>query len=396
MAINDAGTFDPSRRIRAALGEEYTNNLEGEAIARLSAAMASNAIRKTKDYTEEEDKDMRIKEIVGKIVHTNPVKPTEPAKDPVGLEGTTGEDRSAIRSSAYGVACNNLNNILAPVSAKNYFIKNTTGIDLTGDKKSMVSDVVKFALKNTSKIIVNDAMETSLKFGNKNGILACSAIASGANMFGQMFFSLNEEKINDMFDPNVITSAEANLIRSTIRKEKFKFAVQHTVATVVVPTAIKAVINKVADEKINNSKILTAATSFGVLSGVGEIGLKIARKISEKKQLKNLKEELAKSYDFTEVDPIEGYGTIAKVAPNHLINSSICDTVMGATIGSLAGNNCVTKTHEYHEFEIPVEPVVEKKEGATVYDSNALVDSVKKQRAANKAETEASSEKKSA
>ena len=381
MAINDTRTFDPSRRIRAALGEEYTNNLEGEAIARLSAAMASNAIRKTKDYTEEEDNDMRIKEIVGKIVHTNPVKPVEPAKDPVGLEGTTGSDRSAIRVAAYDSACKELDTMLTNDPFKNKIVKACTGIDLSGDKKSKVSEAVKFALKNTSKIVVNNAMETSLKYGNKNGIIACSAIAAGTNMFGQMFFSTNDAKINSMFDPNVITSAEADLIRSTIRKEKFKFAAQHTVATVVAPAAVKLLINKVAEEKISNNKILSVATSFGVLSGIGELGLKAVRKISEKKQLKKLKEELAKSYEFAEVDPIAGYGTIAKVATNHMINSTICDTALGATIGSVIGNGCVTKTFEYHEFEIPEEAIIEKKEDVTVYDGNALVDSVNKKSA---------------
>ena len=359
MAINDASTFDPSRRIRAALGEEYTNNLEGEAIARLSAAMASNAIRKTGDYAEEEDNEMHIKEIVSKITHTNP-KPTEPAKDPIGLEGKDPSDRSAIRLSAYTTSCDSLESFTTKDPFGRGLVKSFTGINLSSDKKTKTSDVVKFALKNTSKFVVNNAMETSLKYGNTKGILACSAISVGVNLVESMFFSVNENTINELFDPNIITSAEANLIRNTIRKEKVMYAIQNSAATVIAPAAIKFGINHFFGEKIENNKLLSAVTSFGVLSEVGNVGLKLTRKAIEKKQLKNLREELNKTYDFAETDPIGGYSTIAKVATNHSINGTVCDTIPGGVLGSIVGNNSVKKFFEVQEIELPVEKAIKE------------------------------------
>lgn len=366
MAINDTSTFDPSRRIRAALGEEFSNNLESEAIARLSAAMASNAIRKPVDenYTEEDEHEMHIRNIASKIVHTNPINKNEEAKDPVGLEGKSETDRVSIRTEAYKKSCDAFTAIIENKSKISTIKRATTGFSPNVSTKSNVLNLV---AQSATKYVVNNCMEAALTVNDNGALAACSVIAAGANVFGQYFFSANNEELNNMFDPNVITSAEANIIRSTIRNEKLKYAVQHTAATLIVPAAIKYGINHIAGEAIKNNTTLKVATSFGVLSEIGNVGLKVTRKIIEKKELKKVKEELAKVYDFTNLDPIGGYGTLAKAATIHNINSNLFGHVGGAIVGSLNGYKSVGDLKEDIKGpEIPVQveekPVVKVEE----------------------------------
>lgn len=338
MAINDGNSFDPSKRIRAALGEEYSNNLEGEAIARLSAAMASNGMRKTTDYTEEEDNDMsfdKIKNIVKNIVHTNPAQ--EQNVDPVGLNGQVGEERIAIRKEACEKTKTKFNEIISKKSFGQNLVIATTGVNFKNPKKEIASDVAVTIAKNVEKMVQNDMMEAAFRYGNNKGIISCAAFNTVMN-FGVQTITSNDSRVNNMFDQNVITSAEAQMIRKTIKTERIKYAAQHTVATVIIPSIIKFGIDKLAGDKIRNNKVLSTVTSYGVLSEIGNVSLKLVRRAAEKKAISKFNNT---DVTINENDPIEAYTTMAKIATNRTINESICESAGGALIGSIVGFNAV-------------------------------------------------------
>lgn len=342
MAINDGNTFDPSRRIRAALGEEFSNNLEGEAIARLSAAMASNGMRKTTDYTEEEDNEMafdKIKNIAKNIVHTNPAP--DQNVDPVGLNGQVGEERVAIRKEACEEAKVKFDQIISKKSF-GQSVMTSFGINTKVEKKDIPSEIAVFCAKNATKLVQNDFIETAFRYGNNKRIVSCAAFGTVMNFGAQMILS-GDSRVEGMFNQNVITSAEAQMIKKAIKKERVKYAAQHTAATVVIPSLIKFGIDKIAGDKIRDNKILSAATSYCVLSEIGNISLKLARRAAEKKAIANFNNT---AVTITENDPIDAYKTMAKIATNCAINETICDSIGGALMGSTIAFGSVKYVNE--------------------------------------------------
>jgi hypothetical protein len=348
MAINDGG-YDPSRRIRATLGEEFSSNLENEAIARLSSAMASNGIRSKTSYDEMEDASMnidRIREITKNIKHTNPITNPIHVNEPLDLSGKTANERVIIRKNAFTNSCANVSTFTAKKKVVKTALTSVTGVSIGESKKVMTSSLAAFGLDNVMKAVQNDTMESSLRYGNIKAI----GITSAANVIGNFLYqgisSGNLAKVSEMFDTNVITSAEAQMISKVIRNEKLKFAAQHTAATVILPTLLKAGIDKLGGEKIKNSPILSAVTSFGTLSEIGNIGLKIVRKINEKKLINKNPSDQDVLVD--EASAIEQYKYLARVAINHSINETITSTIPGSILGSYIGYKAVT-------FEYPEE-----------------------------------------
>ena len=71
MAINDNGNgknkFDPSKKVREVLGNDFVDSTENEALERLSQA-SKTAVRNNTVYNE--DMGMSPKDILGKIQHS--------------------------------------------------------------------------------------------------------------------------------------------------------------------------------------------------------------------------------------------------------------------------------------------------------------------------------------
>lgn len=347
MSVNTSkegkNIFDPSKRIRAAVGEEYAANIESEAIERLSQAMASNGIRRRDDYIEEkeeENSDMtRIRDLVkNHCTHTNGIKST--AEE---ASYTSPEERTSIRTEAFNESQKALNKMLE----KKPFIENavrfTTGFGIKDSKEENINKLITNSVKNASAFVINDAIDTTFKLGNmKNAGIAVS-VSAGLDFVTNMLCSGNSKRINKMFDPNVITATEAANINKIINKEKIKYGLEHTVASVVAPSLVKMGLNAALGDTAKNNKIVEYATSFGVLSEIGKTSLYGIRKAIEKKAIAKASEN---AYVISADDEvaIKGYNDIAKLAVNHIINESIADTLVGSIAGTYIGiSSVVTK-----------------------------------------------------
>ena len=111
MAINENNegriVFDPSKRIRAALGEEFSTDLQADATRRLAAAMASASVIRSPGELEidpQEENMKRLRNIHSTITHTNPIKPNPVQTEaPVvnHMETMEPEERAKTRSVAF-------------------------------------------------------------------------------------------------------------------------------------------------------------------------------------------------------------------------------------------------------------------------------------------------------
>lgn len=344
-SINGKNVFDPSRRIKAALGEEYAENVKQEAIERLSQAMASSGIRKRDEYieeNEEENNDMRLRDLVRKnTTHTNPSEQTI-AKD----KAYNADETLKLRQEGIVKSQKMLNNMLCGKSTVNKVVKMTTGYGTDCNKSENIRQAINSSVRNISTWIVNDAVETTMRLNNSKYIGLATAIGAGVDFIANAGWAGNTTRVKNLFDPNVITQSEINDVNKTISKEKVKYGLQHAAAAVVAPAAIKYGINKIVGKKFENNKLYNIATSFGVISEVGKVSLNLIRRSAEKKDIAAAG---PKQYDISsEVNvPIKAYKDIAKIAINHTINECVDDTIIGGAFGSITGfKSVVFKTPE--------------------------------------------------
>lgn len=355
MSINTSldgkSIFDPSKRIKAAVGEDYAANVESEAIERLSQAMASNGIRKRDDYIEEkeeENNDMRLRDLVkNHCTHTNGVKSTVEEST-----YTSPEERTSIRTEAFTESQKKLNDLLKKKPFVENAVRFTTGFGIKDSKDENMNKFITNGIKNVSSFIINDSIDTTFKLGNMKNTGIAISMSAGLDFVTNYICSGNSKRIGKMFDSNVITATEAANINKAITNEKLKYALEHTAAAVVVPSLVKMGVNAIVPEKAKDNKIVEYATSFGVLSEIGKASLYGIRKMIEKKAIANASEN---KYTVSSDDDvaIKGYNDIAKLAINHIINESFADTLVGSATGTYIGiSSVVTKT--------PVESVTSK------------------------------------
>ena len=329
--------FDPSRRIRAALGEEYAENVNSEAIERLSQAIASNGIRKRDDYieeTREEENDMRLRDIIkNRTTHTRTCEDTV-------INEKNPEKIVKARQEAIIASQEKLNSM---IYEKKSFIENavrfTTGLGVKDSSDKNIAQVVSSAFRNVSAMATNDAMETTFRLKNDKYLGISLGVTSVVDFGCNALFSGNKTRVNALFDTNALTSEEVSNINKTIAKERIKYGAQHTLASVVLPSALKYGIDKATDGKIDN-KIFDAVTSFGVLSEIGKVSLNLIRRANEKKMIaKAGADKYTVSSDKSV--PVKGYNDVAKIAINHIINETIDDTIGSSFAGSLIGYKSV-------------------------------------------------------
>jgi hypothetical protein len=337
--INGRTVFDPSKRIKAALGEEYAENVKQEAIERLSQAMASNGIRKRDEYIEEnaeENNDMRLRDILRKnTTHTNPSQQTIEA-----MASTNPDEILKIRQNTVVESQNALNAMIYNNSNVNKVIKSVTGFGTDCNKSENARQLINSSLRNISAWVVNDAMETTFRLNNSKYIGISTVIGASVDFCANAGWAGNTTRVKNLFDPKCITQAELNDINKTISKEKIKYGLEHAAASVVIPSAVKFGLNKIVGKKFENNKIFNVATSFGLLSEIGKVSLNLIRRSTEKKAIQNA---ASKSYNISsEYDvPVKAYSDVAKIAINHTINECMDDTLIASTFGSIVGFNSV-------------------------------------------------------
>ena len=375
MAINENNegrmVFDPSKRIRVALGEEFTTDLQADATRRLAAAMASASVIRSPGELEidpQEENMKRLRDIHSKITHTNPIKPNPVQNEvPVNhMETMEPEERAKTRSVAFMDSERECSKLIEKKSFVENVVRKTTGFGIHDSATENVAHAIALGLKNFASCASADAIETTFRMKNDKNVGIAVGVSAGVDAIVTSWTAGNGARISKIFDPDVITSTEAQNISKTIAKEKVKYGIQHAVAAVVAPAVVKYGINKCVGDKIENNKVAQVLTSFGALSEVGKVTLNLVRRAKEAKASK----EAAENVSITDSldTPVTEYNNIAKHAINRIINESVDDTVFGTVLGSIIGyksveyvsdpvqNTTANKISEYmNSVEKPVE-----------------------------------------
>ena len=405
MAINENSegriVFDPSKRIRAALGEEFSTDLQADATRRLAAAMASASVIRSPGELEidpQEENMKRLRDIHSTITHTNPIKPNPVQNEvPVNhMETMEPEERAKTRSVAFMESERECSKLIEKKSFAENVVRKTTGFGIHDSATENVAHAIALGLKNFASCASADAIETTFRMKNDKNVGIAVGVSAGVDAIVTSWTAGNGARISKIFDPDVITSTEAQNISKTIAKEKVKYGIQHAVASVIAPAAVKYGLEKCVGDKIENNKVAQILTSFGALSEVGKVTLNLVRRASEAKASKAAAENVSITDSLD--TPVSEYNNIAKHAINRIINETVDDTVFGTVLGSIIGyksveyvsdpvqNTTANKISEYmNSVEKAAEPKVKPVEEPKVKAEEPKVKSV-----------EASSTKKSA
>lgn len=330
MAINDgSGTvLDPSKRIRAALGEEFVNNTEADALNRIiSQANLSSGVKSNAKPGGPVRNEYDVSEYTSKIVHSNGPIPT-------------GKKPNVMTQSSRNEALTKAVKKLQSFDSRNDSGINKVLIKTTGFNKNLSrAENLLNATSLISNIITGSAIQTlsdeylKKNYNTKNVVgtgVACSVID-----FAETYlFNSNKDTVEGLFDPNSITSAEADIINKEIRNEKLKHAAEHTAFGYIAPFVASNILNKVLPEKAKSNKIVNVSTSFGVLSSVSKL---ILQNIRNYKDLKEIDSINGVSFAITEGQPCEAWGVIAKMATKRSINDKVDSSIYGS-LGSLTVN----------------------------------------------------------
>ncbi len=341
MAINGSGNghdYDPSKRIRASLGDEFVSNVEAESTERLAQAMASSAIKNNGREYVEEGNDVSLKEIFKKTTHTTEAgeKLQEQANKKYENAPSSNLD---VRLSDVKLTEKRLTELISKKSLPETLIRSASGFGIKDNAKQNLTHAANFTIKNISAFIEADLVEpivSGFNANNKDRVKAVSA-AVGVSAAFDFVSSLctNNQRINSIFDQNSISASELKLIKSAIQKEKIKYAAEHTAASVIIPSLAKIGLTKViGQDKINSNNILKVATSYGTLSTVGKLALSGIRKVSEKKQIAKINSQ---QYSVANNAPTSYYAELAKVSTNHVLNEGLDNTLIGTVFGTVAG-----------------------------------------------------------
>ena len=343
MAINGSDNdnghvFDPSKRICAALGDEFVSNVEAESTERLAQAMASTAIKNNgREY--EEDNDVSIKDLIKKTKHTT--EAGEKLQEQINKNVDNEPKASSLNSrlSEVQLAEQRLTEMISKKPVAERIVRETCGFGIRDNSKQNVTHGVNFAIKNVSSFIEADVIEPIISGFDPKNEDRTKAVGAAIGVSAALDFAsslcTNNQRINSIFDQNTISGSESKIIKSAIQKEKFKYATEHTVAGVILPSVAKLGLTKlIGQDKINENKLLKAATSYGVLSTVGKVALSGIRRVSEKKQIAKINSQ---QYSVVENSPTEHYAQLAKISAMHVLNEGLDNTLIGTTLGSVAG-----------------------------------------------------------
>lgn len=350
MAINDKNggghTFDPSKRIRATLGNDFVNSVETEALDRLAEAMATTATKTTNSQTNiEETQEMGIREMFGKITHTSPRAEELKRANADKVEAKAQEfDRiDAERAEAAKEANATESNIeteeisIPKPSKVETLVRATTGIGLKDTKRQNLNMIGKNLIRSASSFVTTDVMETSFRYNmyNEHELLnvgIAAGVSTAIDFAATVFTTPSINRVMKIMSDTGIDQYRAlpveeyQQVVSVAKKEGIKYATEHAVSGVILPTAIKYGVSKlVGHDKIESSKILKIATSFGAISTATKFGLTAIRNVAGKKIPENP----------------TSIKQVAKVAANVAINEQIDPTLAGTVLGSIVGYNSV-------------------------------------------------------
>lgn len=342
MAINNGigggHTFDPSKRIRAKLGEEFVQSVESEAIDRLAEAMATTATKTTPINETEEKNDMSLRDMFGRIQHTTPRAAELKEKNAEKVEEKLQEFERMDAENSVNESTIETETISSPNPSKlETAVRATTGLGIKDSKKHNLDSVVRNAIRAGGSLVTTDIMETTFRMNRYNdnalkNIGIATGVSTAIDFAATVFTTPSPTRVMKlMADTGVgqyrnLLLEDANKIKKIARKEGMIYAAEHAVAGVVLPAAIKFGLSKfVGDDKLESSKLLKVASSFGTISTATKVGLTAIRNLTSKKIPENP----------------ASMAQVAKVAANVAINEQIDPTLIGTVAGSIIGYNSV-------------------------------------------------------
>lgn len=342
MAINNGigggHTFDPSKRIRAKLGEEFVQSVESEAIDRLAEAMATTATKTTPINETEEKNDMSLRDMFGRIQHTTPRAAELKEKNAEKVEEKLQEFERMDAENSVNESTIETETISSPNPSKlETAVRATTGLGIKDSKKHNLDSAVRNAIRAGGSLVTTDIMETTFRMNRYNdnalkNIGIATGVSTAIDFAATVFTTPSPTRVMKlMADTGVgqyrnLLLEDANKIKKIARKEGMIYAAEHAVAGVVLPAAIKFGLSKfVGDDKLESSKLLKVASSFGTISTATKVGLTAIRNLTSKKIPENP----------------ASMAQVAKVAANVAINEQIDPTLIGTVAGSIIGYNSV-------------------------------------------------------
>lgn len=360
--VNGKREYDPAKRIRAAVGEEESANIDAEALEKLTQAAVSTAVRN--DVADKEESAHK-NNFNNDIVHSSVVSEHD--------RELNGEIMVASRKEALTTSKKAIEALCAKKDIKREIGTFITGFDKGQDKAVNISNAFNMAGRFATGFSCNYAIESNF---HKNDMKKASiSVLAGTtiDVVGSMLNGANNDIINSVFDPNFITQAESENINKSIRSEKIKYAVEHALAGVIAPAGVKMLLKKVMPKALEHNKILEAATSYGTLSTIGKSSLMVFRTVNDKK----LSDKVSNSEILvSDGEPSELYTDIAKLATRKSIDNHMDQTIVSGIVGSVAGYNSINvgKVKSVAKkiiakptpTAIPTAKVVEKKEPASV------------------------------
>lgn len=328
--INGKNEFDPTKKVRAVLGNDFVDEVEADALAKLSAASKAAVVSKNvyEEPGSEAAKPMGPADWVKQIKHTNPIVKQNEEK----FINETDEGAEVRRMTGIEEA----HKLHEEFVCKKGLITNVKsgvfGINPNSTTRETVTSVVNTAIRGFCGFATNDIIETSFGMNDNKKLLTGIGVGAALDVIGSYGATVNNKTLNKFFNENNITKAESDVINAEIRKEKIKYTAEHLAAAVVIPAAAKFGIDKLVKEK--NSDAMDLALSFGTLSTIGKITLQVIRKINDSK----LEAELAEtSYKVPASGPNPYYKNLAKAMTHRLCNNQIDATIVTGAAGTYLG-----------------------------------------------------------
>ena len=277
--INGKNEFDPTKKVRAVLGNDFVDEVEADALAKLSAASKAAVVSKNvyEEPGSEAAKPMGPADWVKQIKHTNPIVKQNEEKfinetdEGVEVRRMTGIEEARKLHEEFVCKKGLITNIKSGVF----------GINPNSTTSETVTSVVNTAIRGFCGFATNDIIETSFGMNDNKKLLTGIGVGAALDIIGSYGATVNNKTLNKFFNENNITKAESDVINAEIRKEKIKYTAEHLAAAVVIPAAAKFGIDKLVKEK--NSDAMDLALSFGTLSTIGKITLQVIRKINDSK-----------------------------------------------------------------------------------------------------------------
>ena len=334
MAINNDGVFDPSKRIRATLGEEFTANVEADALNRIvsQANIEGNGEQK---ITGPVRNQFDPSEIMSKIEHSNHNR----NKPQFNNASSNVSRNEALNNTVEKFKAMRMDNRSMPAKV----LMKTTGFDKARSRAENITNIGCTLANITTGVTLQYLADDYLRKNNKFVNVAGAGLAGAAIDFASSYwFSGNKDTVEGLFDPNGITSAEANIINKAIRKEHLVYASEHTLFGYVAPLVMSKTFNKILPEKAKNNKLVEAITSFGVLSSISKLTLQGIRTLKTNKDINTLN---GCSYAITEGQPCEAYEIIAKYAARSSIDGQLDGSIYG-NVGAVIGRSIVSMAKE--------------------------------------------------